>query len=167
MAEFKRRCLYKITTPNEPNIPEIYESIWAYSIQYTDGSAPTPGRYRIRITKLTGEQFMAMLNEGEDSENESLDYSIQAYIEKWTSTGWIHALDWIGDPALSPLEIEGELNEMYAAFTTGEPMGKTFEAPVFPSRPPKGPKKPKVNKRAEPHPKPTSAPADEDPFGWI
>lgn len=167
MAEFKRRCLYKITTPNEPNIPEIYESIWAYSIQYKDGSTPTPGRYRIRITKMSGADLVAMINNSDAEEGTSVDFSIQAYVEKWTSTGWIHALDWIGDPALSPAEIENELNEMYAAFTTGEPVGKDYQAPVYPRSPNKPPKKKSPpNKRAEPHPKSEDSSGD-DPFGWI
>ena len=168
MAEFKRRCLYKITTPNEPNVPEIYESLWAYSIQYSSGAAPTPGRYRIRITKMSGAEFMAMMGKEVDEDSAELEHSTQAYIEKWTPTGWVHVLDWIGDPGMSPMEIEIELNEMYASFTTGEPLGKTFEADIGPRPPPRKPDKTKtpVNRRAEPHPISTDG-DKEDPFEFI
>ena len=34
MGEFKRRCLYRSTNSMGINGPEMFESMWAYTIQY-------------------------------------------------------------------------------------------------------------------------------------
>ncbi len=147
MAEFKRRCLYRATNFMGEDGPEMFESTWAYSVQYPGADHRTPGRYRIRITKMTGAEFMAMMGQEVDADEIVVDYSMQAFLEKWGSDGWIHTIDWIGNPESSTSEIESDLNEMFQSFTTGEPVGSDFHGSMGPPGPPK-PKRPKPKKNA-------------------
>ena len=167
MAEFKRRCLYRATNSMGDEGPQMFESVWAYSVQYPGADHRTPGRYRIRITKMTGAEFMAMMGQQIDVEDISVEYSMQAFLEKWSSEGWIHVLDWIGNPDSTSAEIEGDLNEMYQAFATGEPVGTDFHGSIGPpSSPQPKPTKPERKARAPEISNP-SGPAEPDPFEFV
>jgi len=164
MAEFRRRCLYRAINSVGMDGPQMMESMWAYTIQYPGADHRTPGRYRIRISKMTGAEFMSMMGHELEPEEIPIDYSMQAFIEKWGSDGWIHCIDWIGNPNASNTEIEDDLNNMFKAFTTGEPVGADFYGTMGPPSPPK-PKGPGPKKNSQDFPK-TPPPSDSD-FDWI
>ena len=163
MVEFKRRCLYRSTNSVGLNGPEMFESMWAYTIKYPGTDHRTPGRYRIRITKMTGSDFMALMGQEVEEHEVVIDYSMQAFVEKWGSDGWIQCLDWIGDPDSSMRDIEKDLNEMFQAFTTGEPVGSDFHGSMGPPGPPR-PTPVKPRKNAQEPPKPSKPEPD---FDWI
>ena len=167
MAEFKRRCLYRATNSMGQDGPEMFESMWAYSVQYPGADHRTPGRYRIRITKMTGAEFMALMGQQVEDAEVSVEYSMQAFLEKWSSEGWVHALDWIGNPDSSMTEIENDLNEMFQAFTTGEPVGSDFHGSIGPPGPPKPrPVKPERKTQTPEFSKPPDS-AEPDPFEFV
>ena len=110
MAQYKVRKLFKLSTPSGTDIPESYDSVWAYSVQYPGADHRTPGRFRIRITRMTAEEWMLMMGQ-DPGESRPDGFSVQADCEKWSSTGWIHCLDWIGHPESMADEIESDLLE--------------------------------------------------------
>lgn len=166
MAEFKRRCLYRATNCIGEDGPEMFESVWAYTVQYPGADHRTPGRYRIRITKMTGAEFMAMIGQEIEEGGIAIDYSMQAFLEKWSAEGWISTLDWIGNPDSSMTDIENDLNEMFQAFTTGEPVGSDFHGSVGPPCPPRP--KPVKPERKTQTPDFTNPSDSEDPdLEWI
>ena len=61
MAEYEVKKLYNITTGDNGS-SETYESLWAYYIHYPSTETNLPGRFRIRITRMTAEEFMARLD---------------------------------------------------------------------------------------------------------
>ena len=152
MAEFNRRCLFKISNSSPDGESSMYESVWAYSITYPQATAPTPGRYRIRIVKLDNGAFPILADE-EEIENTGMPYSfsVQAYIERWSDRGWLQCLDWIGDPDSTVEEIQSQLNDMYKSFILGKPIEKTYESSAIPPIPPRKkyprPKPKKDNRR--------------------
>ena len=167
MAEFKRRCLYRATNSVGGDGPEMFESVWAYSVQYPGADHRTPGRYRTRVTKMTGVEFMAMMGREMDEEDLAVEYSMQAFLEKWTADGWVNTLDWIGNPDSAMTEIENELNEMFQAFTTGEPVGSDFHGSMGPPAPPRPkPVKPERKPQAPEFLNPPG-PGEPDPFGFV
>ena len=147
--------------------PEMFESMWAYSVQYPGADHRTPGRYRIRITKMSGAEFMAMMGQEINEDALSVEYSMQAFLEKWMAEGWAHVLDWIGNPDAQMTEIENDLNEMFQSFTTGEPVGSDFHGSMGPPGPPR-PKPAKPERKTQvpefSHP---PGPADSDPFEFV
>jgi len=143
MAEFSRRCLFKINNQSPNGDSSMFESVWAYSITYPKAIAPTPGRYRIRVVKLDSDA-LPMIDD-EELENMNYSFSIQAYVERWSDRGWLQCLDWIGDPDSTVEDIEDQLNDMYKSFILGKPIEKTYESSSIPPLPPKRrPKKPKT-----------------------
>ena len=167
MAEFKRRCLYRATNCFGEDGPEMFESMWAYTIQYPGADHRTPGRYRIRITKMSGAEFMAMMGREINDDDAVIDFSMQAFLEKWTSEGWVNTLDWIGNPDSSMSEIENDLNEMFQAFTTGEPVGSDFHGSIGPPGPPRPrPVKPE-RKTQVPEFSSRTDPGEPDPFEFV
>ena len=135
--DYQKRCLYRVKSSGA-GAPEMLESVWAYSFVYPGAMHSTPGRYRIRITKLTGATAVSMF--GIDPSEVEIDedfFSMQAYVEKWTSEGWISCLDWMGNPDDTMQAIEIDLNQMFQAFITGVPMDGDKATPVFTPKPPK------------------------------
>ena len=65
-AEYEVRKLYDVSTIVGPE-SMTYESMWAYYIRYPGSDHSTPGRFRIRITRMTSSEFLAMM--GIDEEN--------------------------------------------------------------------------------------------------
>ena len=133
MAEYCVKKLYHACSLAGPENSESYESIWAYFIKYQLSSSSIAGRFRIRITKMSAVDFIAMM--GGNPENVPPDgFSIQGFVEKWTNNGWIHCLDWLGNPETPNLEIESDLLEMFKSFTTGIPTNNVcgFDPPISP-----------------------------------
>ena len=147
-----------------------YEAYYAYSTTYPGALHPTPGRYRIRITRMPASEFLRNLTEDGSTaglEDLSVIFTVQAFLEKWVTEGWIPCLDWMGDPSTQVYEIENELNEMFEAFTTGVPLDGDKTVNPFPFRPSGGfPKSPKKKTHVPPDAKPKATPPD-DGFDWI
>jgi len=171
MAEYKSRRLFQLTASAHDGAPESFESMWAYSIRYPHAEYTTPGRYRIRITRMTAAEFVLMMGGNpSDVENDGA-FTIQAHVEKWSDKGWIHCLDWLGNPMADFPEIEQDLNDMFQAFTTGRPSEKNWDIGLPPK--PKPPSRPvpttpnlKVVK-GEKTEKPTSEKGSDPDFDWI
>lgn len=141
MAEYQVRKLYNVST-SVGTSSETYESLWAYYIRYPKSETNLPGRFRIRITRMTAEEFIQLMGMDTESVEPTSGYSIQAYLEKWSDKGWLQCLDWIGAPDSTNNEIEADLTEMFKAFTTGQPANikdvDPFSGP--PSTPPRKPR---------------------------
>ena len=172
MAEYQVRKLYNVSTAGGTD-SETYESMWAYYIRYPQTVTNLPGRFRIRITKMTAAEFMNMMGYDE-SESAPGGYSIQGYIEKWSDKGWQQCIDWIGAPDSTTDDIEKDLLEMYKAFTTGQP-AKIEQPDYTPSPPPKRPTPKKsssnasvINFPSDKTKNTTKKPKeDSDGFDWI
>jgi hypothetical protein len=146
MAEYQVKKLYNVSTMIGLQ-SETYESLWAYYIRYPRTETNLPGRFRIRITRMTSDEFMAMMGMEEERVTTS-GYSIQGYIEKWSDKGWLQCLDWIGSPGSTNEKIELDLIEMFKAFTTGQP-ADIVQDDDRPFAPPPPRKKP-VRKKSDP-----------------
>ena len=120
MAEYQAKKLYNVSTMIGIT-SETYESMWAYYIRYPSTETNLPGRFRIRITRMTADEFMSMMGMEEHPVSPDSGFSIQGYVEKWSDKGWLQCLDWIGSPDSSNEKIELDLIEMFKAFTTGQP----------------------------------------------
>ena len=149
-----------------------YEAVYAYSLNYPGAMHPTPGRYRIRISKMPAADFIKSFSEEVDVSSLeegslSVTFTMQAFLEKWAAEGWIPCLDWMGDPDSSMDQIEEELNDMFEAFKTGIPRKSVDgEWDPFPFKP--APKKRRTAK--PPKPKGPRKPAggdDDSDFDWI
>ena len=138
MAKYKGRKLYQAQSLNGPE-HYAYESTWAYTIEYPGANNPTPGRFRIRVTKMPAGDFVAMMG-GDPSDVEGGE-SVQGFLEKWSDRGWLHCLDWLGDINSSMETIESDMLKMFESFTTGQPAEKNWNSNFTP--PPKPKKKPK------------------------
>jgi hypothetical protein len=145
-TNYSYRKLYNIETKTSDEHSNSYESLWAYTIKYPQAEHSIPGRYRIRISRMTSDEFLALMG-AEIPDDIPVDFSVQAYLEKWSDKGWIHCLDWMGKPDSSNNKIEQDLNEMYKSFTTGKPTNKQYEVdlPASPPIPPKPRGKPKFS----------------------
>ena len=165
-SNFNKKCLFKVrSTPNE-NMSQGLESVWAYIINYPGSSHPTPGRYRIRVSRINGFDNLMSIGQIEVAE-ESLSEiegfsSIQGYVDQWSSGGWIHVLDWIGDDKALD-DVESDLNEMFQSFITAEPIG---EFSYIPAPTPKSPAK-KRGKPPASNKKDSDDKEDSDDFDWI
>tara|TARA_A100001011_G_C14296399_1_gene838630 strand:+ start:1558 stop:2043 length:486 start_codon:yes stop_codon:yes gene_type:complete len=152
---------------------EGLESLWAYSIVYPGANQATPGRYRIRVTKISAEDVgRIQVNENMLPELEDLGinpsdlqvFSVQGYVDQWSSSGWIHALDWIGDPDDSIFEIEEELNIMFKSFITAIPIAEMEPEDMPPSSFfPKSSRVPRKKGKVKTNDKK----GDEPDFEWI
>jgi len=148
-----------------------YESYYAYSVTYPGAMASTPGRYRIRITKMPASEFLRNFSEKTDfsieEEDLSIVFTIQAFLEKWTNEGWLQCLDWMGEPETGLSEIEEELNDMFESFTTGISRFDDKVSSPFPFKPPRD----RTSRRPPaPNPAPRDSkpkPTDDDDFDFV
>ena len=117
MAEYEVKKLYSATTNIGPE-SVTYESMWAYYITFDHADASIPGRFRIRITRMTSNEWLSLMGmDNDDITDAAYGYSIQGYVEKWSDKGWLQCIDWLGDPESNIKTIEQDLLEMYEAFT--------------------------------------------------
>ena len=161
MGKFMKKKLFEVSTGRGSGTTE---TMWAYSVA-TEKSKVT-GRFRIRISRMTAAEMIEAL--GANPEEVPSDLSaqtIQAYLEKWTDTGWIPCLDWLGDPSSDNYQIEKDLSDMFKAFITGNP-AEIIAVPDFP--PPRSyPKKTSADVVKIPPSTPTSGSDDSPDFDWI
>ena len=166
-ASFSAKKLYEQTTGAQFE-SESVQSVWAYSVKYKEKIST--GRIRMTMQKVSAAEMIEALGGSLSAEDQSKisGYSISAYLEKWTSDkGWLHVLDWMGNPSASFVEIEQSLYEMYKSFVTGTvaDLPNSMSFPDFDPFPP--PRDPAVKKTPTPTKKKnTPEPKDSD-FDWI
>ena len=167
-AKFAAKKLYEVTTGAQYESESI-QSMWAYSVKYIN--KVTTGRFRMTMQKVSAAEMIEALGGSIDQQQvDTVAYSISAYLEKWCpGKGWIHVIDWMGNPNSSFSEIESNLYDMYKAFVTGteanivnEDFFPSFDPDPFPPS-----TKPEAKKIIIPKPDvPPRSPSDSD-FDWI
>lgn len=160
---YRKKCLFRNTNGAWGQEPSALETVWAY---LSGVEKKATGRYRIRITKMSGEELVSMGLAPESTPPEF--FGLQASLDKWhPDNGWIPTFDWVGDPESSLSKIEKDLNKQFQAFVTGISLEEDFSFDL--------PKKPSPTKNtfktpaAPPEPEPqTTGPKEPDPdFEWI
>ena len=129
---YKAKCLYRNSNATMEREANTMESMWAY-LHGPDGNKKT-GRYRIRITRLSGAELVAM---GLAPDGTPSDFfGLQANLDKWHEQyGWIPMLDWVGNPEGDIEDIEHELGRQFRSFITGIALDEDFELQVPKSKP--------------------------------
>lgn len=165
---YKSKLIFRNTNGTYAQEASAIESTWAYLYGV---STKVTGRYRIRITKMSGAELIAMGLAPEETPEEF--YGLQANLDKWNeTTGWLPVLDWVGDPMASIEKIEKDLGLQFKAFVTGISMDEDFSfdlpSPVPPKKALKVPKKKKEEAIKEPDEDIDEAPSGEDPdLEWL
>ena len=165
---YKKKCLFKNSNATWGKEPTASESVYAY-LYGTDDTKQT-GRYRIRITKMSAADLVAM---GMAPEGTPPDFfGMQANLDKWqVEHGWIPLFDWVGDPEASLHAIEKDLNKQFHAFVTGVSLEEdfSFDLPKPPSPEKNTFKTPKKEKPQDTPEVPDNKVPKEDPpdFEWI
>ena len=127
---YKKKLLFRNSNGTYLKEATSIESCWAYLHGI---ELKTTGRFRIRITKMTGAELVMMgLAPTEIPED---FYGLQANLDKWQATeGWLPVLDWSGDPTADIDTIEQDLCNQFEAFVTGigveEEFGLEIAKPV-------------------------------------
>lgn len=137
---FKKKLLFKNTNATFQQEASAIESIWAYVHGIESKKS---GRYRIRITKMSAEDLVAMGLAPENTPPEF--YGLQANLDQWhKDSGWLPLLDWVGDPLASIDKIERDLGEQFRSFVTGLTIEEdfSFDLPKPPSTKPAAKKTP-------------------------
>jgi len=167
---YKKKLLFKNSNSTYDREASAVESVWAYLL-ITDPSDKRTGRFRIRITKMSAAELIAMGLAPEQTPSEY--YGLQASLDKWNEDrGWLALFDWVGDPNLEIYEIERDLCQQFESFITGIASNETFSFDT--------PKPPKAKKPKNTIPSPeekledkedsqeTSKDSDSDPdFEWL
>ena len=165
---YKKKRLFLNTNGTWAQEASAIEAIYAYVS--SAGEKKISGRYRIRMTKMSGPELVAMGLAPEETPPEF--FGLQASLDKWhQDNGWIPLFDWVGDPEASLKKIEKDLSKQFQAFITGIPIESDFgfDLPKPPTpekntfKKPKPKKEPKVDKVEDKKP-PSSEPPD---FEWI
>ena len=170
---YKKKCLFRNSNATFGREASAIESVWAY---INGIEAKKTGRYRIRITKMSAQELVAMGLAPEETPTEF--YGLQASLDKWQEQhGWLPLFDWVGDPNADIFEIERDLGKQFQSFMTGLGIEDTFGFDL--PKPPPPPKDPEVKKRpfkipapdvGADAPKDASVPKekDDDPdFEWL
>ena len=164
---YKKKCLFKNSNATWGNEPTAQESVYAYL--YGTEDTKSTGRYRIRITKMSAAELMAMGVAPEGTPPEF--FGMQASLDKWhVDHGWVPLFDWVGDPDASLHKIEKDLNNQFKSFVTGLSMEEdfSFDLPKPPKtkkvKLPKEPKKPEIDETVEEE---TNDKSDDSDFEWL
>jgi len=119
---YKKKCLFRNSNGAYGRDASAIESVWAY-LHGTDEKKT--GRYRIRITKMSAQELVAMGLAPEETPAEF--YGLQASLDKWHDhNGWLPLFDWVGDPNSEIYEIEKDLGSQFEAFMTGISVDDNF-----------------------------------------
>lgn len=121
---YKAKCLYRNSNATFEREANTVESMWAY-LHGTEGNKKT-GRYRIRVTRLSAGELVAM---GLAPEGTPSDFiGLQANLDKWHEQyGWLPMLDWVGNPEVEIEDIEHELGKQFRSFITGIGIDEEFD----------------------------------------
>jgi len=165
---YKKKCLFRNTNGSWGREATAQESVYAYL--YGLDETKQTGRYRIRITKMSAADLMAMGMAPEGSPSEF--FGMQANLDKWhLEHGWVPMFDWVGDPDASLRNIEKDLNAQFQAFVTGISLEENFSFDL--PEPPKKksvklPPKPKDQKPEVKGDKEEPSSSDDSPdFEWL
>ena len=165
---YKSKLLFRNTNGSFTNEPSAIESVWAYLYGVETKST---GRYRIRVTKMSAQDLIAMGLAPEDTPADF--YGLQANLDKWHEDhAWLPLFDWVGDPMADIHTIEKELGKQFKAFVTGISIEEDFGFDL-PPRP--MPKVPNAKKKPFKVPPPEITVDDEkkskkdevDDFEWL
>ena len=165
---YKSKCLFRNTNGSFTNEASAIESVWAY-LYGTD--TKTTGRYRIRVTKMSAQDLIAMGLAPEETPPDF--YGLQANLDKWHEDhAWLPLFDWVGDPMAEIRTIEKELGKQFKAFVTGISMDEDFSFDLPPRPMPKVPnaKKPPFKvppPEITPDTPEASKKDDSDDFEWL
>ena len=160
---YRKKLLFRNSNATYDREASALESVWAY----LSGAEKTKstGRFRIRITKMNGEELAAM---GLAPEGTPSDFfGLQASLDRWhADSGWIPLFDWVGNPDDTINKIEKDLTMQFQSFVTGVPVDEdfSFDLPT-PAKPPTAKARPL--KVPEPAPESVSPPGPEPDFEWI
>ena len=168
-AKFAAKKLYEVTTGSQYESESI-QSMWAYSVKYINKTST--GRFKMTMQKVSAAEMIEALGGNVDQkQNDLVAYSISAYLEKWVAgKGWIHVIDWMGNPNANFTEIEANLYDMYKSFVTGIEVNISSDDyfPAFDPDPFPPPAKPEAKKIKIPKPDaPRKPPPDDSDFDWI
>tara|TARA_Y100000593_G_scaffold76507_1_gene141419 strand:- start:1502 stop:2002 length:501 start_codon:yes stop_codon:yes gene_type:complete len=165
---YRKKLLFRNSNATFERDASAVESIWAY---LSGSEKPrTTGRFRIRITKMNGEELAAM---GLAPDDTPIDFfGIQATLDKWhPDVGWVSLFDWVGNPDDSITKIEKDLTKQFQAFVTGLPIDEdfSFDLPKKPSPVKNTFKTPSKPEPSEPELEtPSPEPKEPEPdFEWI
>ena len=168
-SKFAAKKLYEVTT-GAMYESESTQSMWAYSVHYEE--KVTSGRMRMTIQKISASEVIEALGGSmtDETQQKVVGYTVQAFLERWSQTnGWMHVIDWMGNPSSSFVEIENQLYEMFKSFVTGTvaDIDITEPFPDYDPFPPQRPGKQKTSKTKNPE---SNKPKKEEPpldFEWI
>ena len=165
---YKKKCLFRNTNGSFTKEATAVESVWAYLYGV---DTKTTGRYRIRVTKMSAQELIAMGLAPEETPPEM--YGLQANLDRWHEDhAWLPLFDWVGDPMAEIEAIEKDLGKQFQAFVTGISIDEAFGFDLPPKPPRKVPtakKKPfkvpppEITAEAE---KPSKK-DDSDDFEWL
>ena len=105
-SKFAAKKLYEVTT-GAMYESESTQSMWAYSVHYEE--KVTSGRMRMTIQKISASEVIEALGGSmtDETQQKVVGYTVQAFLERWSQTnGWMHVIDWMGNPSSSFVEIE-------------------------------------------------------------
>ena len=171
---YKSKCLFRNTNATYSTDASAIESVWAYLFGV---ETKKTGRYRIRVTKMSAGDLIAMGLAPEETPSDF--YGLQANLDQWhESHGWLPLFDWVGDPTSDIEHIEQDLGKQFQAFVTGVAMSEAFDfdlpKPPKPSKKPKKPKKFKVPDKTVKYPDLKDIPKDkindipdDSDFDWL
>ena len=140
MATYKHRRLFSQVTRSPVDESESHESIWAFYVKFEGSDNTVPGRFRIRVNRVSNKDFVQILNPNVDTDDVPEGSMLSGQLDKWSDKGWIPCLDWIGDPDDATINsIEKDLVSHFEMFTLGssENSSEWTAAPETPKKPKK------------------------------
>jgi len=165
---YKSKLLFRNTNASFSNEASAIESVWAYLYGV---DTKTTGRFRIRVTKMSAGDLIAMGLAPEETPPDF--YGLQANLDRWHEDhGWLLIFDWVGDPMAEITTIEKDLGKQFEAFVTGIGMADAFSFDLPPRPMPKVPNAKKKPFKVPPpevtaEPEKTSSDDDSDDFEWL
>ena len=163
MATYKHKRLFSQVTRSPVDESESYESIWAYYVKFEGSDNSIPGRFRIRVNRVSNKDFVQILNPNVDTDDVPEGSMLSGQLDKWSDRGWIPCLDWIGDPDAATINsIEKDLVSQFEMFTLGSSENSSEWV-----APPETPTKPKKKIKDAIKTKNTEKETDPDDLDWL
>lgn len=166
---YKSKLLFRNTNGTYGQDPSAVESVWAFLYGVEE---KTTGRFRIRVTKMSAAELVAMGLAPEETPPDF--YGLQANLDRWHDAhGWLPLFDWVGDPMAEIYDIERDLGKQFEAFVTGLSLSESFGFDL--PKPPKSKDKASLKKPFKvPPPEVTPEAAEDKPkkcdpddFEWL
>ena len=120
MATYNHKRLFSQVTRSPVDESESHESIWAYYLKFDGSDNSVPGRFRIRVNRVSNKDMVQILNPNVDTDDVPEGSMLSGQLDKWSENGWIPCLDWMGDPDTATINsIEKDLVAHFEMFTLG------------------------------------------------